>query len=71
MHNMSLIMTMVTCPKCKKEVIKSNKMWKYSRYTAMQYFCSDCGKKFIVYLSEGKPGFTLALEKGKGWQKVC
>jgi transposase-like protein len=61
---------MVNCPKCKKDVTKPAKTWKYGPFTAQAYLCSNCGTKFNEYTRNGKHSFTLKLQKGKGYVKA-
>ncbi len=61
---------MVQCPKCKKEVIKPHKTWKYGRFNAEGYICDNCGAKFREYSKNGKHSFMLMLKNGK-FRKVA
>jgi len=61
---------MVNCPKCKKEVTKPNKKWKYKVFTAEAYMCNNCGTKFREYTRDGKHSFTLKYVEGKGYRKA-
>jgi len=61
---------MTKCPKCKKELTKPKKTWKYGIYTVQAYLCDSCGAEFRDYLRNGKYGFTLKLQKGKGYVKA-
>jgi DNA-directed RNA polymerase subunit RPC12/RpoP len=61
---------MVNCPKCKKEVAKPVKKWKYGRFVSEAYLCGNCGTHFNEYTRNGKHSFTLKLQKGKGYVKV-
>ena len=61
---------MVKCPKCKKEITKPDKTWKYRVFKAEAYTCSNCGTKFREYTKNGKHSFTLAYQKGKGYRKA-
>jgi uncharacterized protein with PIN domain len=55
---------MVQCPKCKKELAKPNKKWKYRELDAEFYICSNCETKFREYLENGKHKFTLMFKNG-------
>jgi len=55
---------MVQCPKCKKELTKPNKTWKYRELTAQFYICGNCGSKFREYVKNGKHNFTLMFKDG-------
>jgi len=57
------------CPKCKTEVAKPSKKWKYWQFTVEVFECS-CGTKFREYTRDGRHSFTLKLEKGKGYIKA-
>jgi len=59
----------IKCPKCKKEMAKPTKTWKYGLFNAQFYVCS-CGTKFREYTREGKHSFTLKYEEGKGYRKA-
>lgn len=61
---------MVQCPKCKSEVAKPYKTWKYGRFNAEGYRCSNCGASFREYTKDGKHSFTLMLKNGK-FRKVA
>jgi len=58
------------CPKCKREIEKPNKTWKYGHFTAYFYICENCGTKFRDYKYKGKHSFTLKFEEGKGYRKA-
>lgn len=60
---------MVQCPKCKSELKKPYKIWKYGRFDAEGYICDNCGAKFRIYSKNGKHSFTLMLKNGK-YRKV-
>jgi transposase-like protein len=62
---------MAKCPKCKKEVTKPDKKWKYGRFTVQAYTCDNCKTQFREYYDKnGKHSFTLKLQKGKGYTKA-
>jgi hydrogenase maturation factor HypF (carbamoyltransferase family) len=56
---------MTKCPKCKKEVAKPEKTWKYSLFTVQAFSCNNCGTQFRDYAQKGKRSFTLKQQKGK------
>jgi len=60
----SSVVVMVQCPKCKKELTRPNKTWKYRELTAEFYVCNNCGAKFREYLKNGKHSFTLMFKDG-------
>lgn len=53
---------MAKCPKCKTEVAKSTKNWKYGYFMVYVYECK-CGTIFREYMRNGKNSFTL-VKKG-------
>ena len=55
---------MVACPKCKRDVAKPAKNWKYGIFTVKMYRCS-CGNQFREYLIKGKVRFILSAHDGK------
>jgi len=61
---------MTKCPKCRKEVMKHRKIWKYGTFTVRAYFCPFCQTKFMDYEKQGRNSFTLRLEKGRGYVKA-
>jgi len=61
---------MVQCPKCKKELTRPNKTWKYRELIAQFYICTNCGAKFREYTKNGKHGYTLMFKDGK-YRKVA
>jgi len=61
---------MPKCPKCKTEVAKPAKNWKYGIFTVQAYSCSNCKTQFREYNRKGKHSFTLKLQKGKGYRKA-
>lgn len=58
-------MIMVKCPNCKKEIIKTDKNWKYGIFAVEAFSCTNCGTQFREYTKNGKHSFTLKLQKGK------
>lgn len=63
-------MIMVKCPNCKKEMIKTDKSWKYGLFAVEAFSCTNCGTQFREYTKNGKHSFTLKLQKGKGYKKA-
>jgi DNA-directed RNA polymerase subunit RPC12/RpoP len=61
---------MAICPRCKKEVTKPEKTWKYRVFKAEFYRCGNCGTKFREYTKNGKHSFTLMYLEGKGYRKA-
>ena len=55
---------MAKCPKCKTEVSKPTKNWKYSSYLVKMYKC-DCGNQFREYYKGDKVKFLLSAHNGK------
>lgn len=49
---------------------KPVKKWKYGHFMAEAYLCDKCGTQFREYTRNGKHGFALKLQKGKGYVKV-
>jgi len=60
----------VKCPKCKAEISKPLKEWKYWKFEVHAYSCSHCGTHFREFSKDGKHSFTLKLVKGRGFVKV-
>jgi len=54
---------MVKCPKCKAEVTKLAKDWKYGVFTVKMYKCL-CGNEFREYFREGDLRFMLSAHNG-------
>jgi hypothetical protein len=55
---------MAKCPKCRTEVVKPSKEWKYGQFTVALFECA-CGTRFREYARNGKYSFTLKFERGK------
>jgi hypothetical protein len=54
---------MARCPKCKTEVTKPAKNWKYGVFTVKMYRC-PCGNQFREYFKQDKLRFTLSAHNG-------
>jgi len=61
---------MVKCPKCKKDVSKSEKAWTYGQFEVQAFACSSCGTRFREYTKDGKHSFMLKFVKGKAFVKA-
>ena len=62
---------MAKCPNCKNENPKPAKTWKYGIFTVQAYTCNNCKTQYREYYDKnGKLGFTLKLQKGKGYRKA-
>ena len=54
---------MAKCPKCKTEVSKPSKNWKYGIFTVKMYKC-NCGNQFREYYKGDKVRFVLSAHNG-------
>jgi uncharacterized CHY-type Zn-finger protein len=61
---------MSKCPKCRQDLSKPNKTWKYGQFMVHAFLCGNCGTQFREYSKDGKHAFTLKLQEGKGYVKV-
>jgi len=54
---------MAKCPKCKTEMPKPSKNWKYGIFTVKMYKC-NCGNQIREYFRDDKLSFVLSAHDG-------
>jgi DNA-directed RNA polymerase subunit RPC12/RpoP len=47
------------CPRCGGEANATGKTWKFGKFDAKSFKCTECGKIFSGYYSEGKLSHTV------------
>jgi DNA-directed RNA polymerase subunit RPC12/RpoP len=47
------------CPRCGGEANATGKTWKFGKFNAKSFKCTECGKIFSGYYSEGKLSHTV------------